>query len=66
MKNVSHYIKNKNKKTKRRSKIENSKIIVIDIYNKLRKGNIKAIQKSLLLNPDEFLKALYLYGIYEK
>ena len=65
-KNVSHYIKNKNKKTKRRSKIENSKIIVIDIYNKLRKGNIKAIQKSLLLNPDEFLKALYLYGIYEK
>lgn len=65
-KSVRNYTKSMDSHHKKITKLLQSKTIVIDIYNKIRKGNIKAVRQSALLTPSEFLKALYLYAIHEK
>lgn len=46
-------------------KLLKSKTMVLDTYEKLKKGNLKAIRQNATLAPNEFLKALYLFTISE-
>ena len=39
--------------------------MVLDTYEKLKTGNLKAIRQNATLAPNEFLKALYLFTISE-
>lgn len=46
-------------------KLLKSKTMVLDTYEKLKKGNLKAIRQNAVLSPNDFLKALYLFTISE-
>lgn len=47
------------------TKLIKSKEMILDMYDKLQKGNIKAVRNQAIIAPNDFLKALYLYTISE-
>lgn len=65
MKKVDIELENKADKKSTLTKLIKSKQMILDMYEKMQKGNMKAVKKEALLAPHEFLKALYLYAIYE-
>ncbi len=47
------------------TKLLKSKIMILDMYDKLKKGKRKAVRNQAVIAPNDFLKALYLYTINE-
>lgn len=66
LKSVNNNLKTTNINQKTISKLLKSKIMILDMYDKLKKGNIKAVRQNIFLAPNEFLKALYLFVISEE
>lgn len=65
LKEVEREINEKNTNATMFGKLLKSKTMVLDTYEKLKKGNLKAIRQNATLAPNEFLKALYLFTISE-
>jgi len=62
---VEYSLEHKKENPSTITKLLKSKQMILDMVQKMQKGNMKAVKKEALLAPNEFLKALYLYTIYE-
>ncbi len=65
LKEVENELDKNAKNTPILKKLLKSKVMILDTYEKLKKGNLKAVRQNATLAPNEFLKALYLFTISE-